>query len=106
MSINEREELINSQLKLVEETILIVDIIGGDNSKVYVEFKGRSSRFIVNEIEEIMNIYDISLERISEILEDDKLIEIKNIDDSVKKYNDQDYFLNSNTIGRIVGVNI
>lgn len=44
-----KESLMNSQLKLVNEAILIDDVIGGDGSEIYVEFKSKSSRFIVNE---------------------------------------------------------
>lgn len=126
MSIKEREHLINSQLKLVKEAILIDEVIDGDGSEVYVEFKGRSSRFIVNaelgnsinrwidnlqvitinEIEQIMKKYNVSLKKIAELLEDVELMEISNIYDWVKKYNNQDYFLDRDTIDRIVKGNL
>ena len=34
---------------LVKESILIENVIDGNNTEVYVEFKGRSSRFLINE---------------------------------------------------------
>ena len=100
MNLNEQQELIDAQLIKVKEPILIDNVIGGDNTEVYVEFKGRSSRFLINgelgssinkwienlpvitinEIQQIMNKYNVSLEKISELLEDEELMEIKNIE--------------------------
>jgi hypothetical protein len=126
MNTNKQQELINSQLMIVKEPILIDNIIGGDNTEVYVEFKGRSSRFLINEelgcsiniwidklpiitsteIQQIMNKYNVSLEKISELLEDEELMEIKNINDWVEKYNNHDCFLPLEVIDRILEVNL
>ncbi len=126
MDINKQQKLINSQLMIVKEPILIDNVIGGDNTEVYVEFKGRSSRFLINdelgdsinkwidnlpvitinEIEQIMNKYNVSLEKISELLEDEKLMEIKSIDIWVQKYNNHDCFLPIDVIDRILEVNL
>lgn len=121
-----KQKLIDSQLLIVKEAILIDNVIGGDNTEVYVEFKGRSSRFLINEelgdsinkwidnlpvitineIEQIMNKYNVSLEKISELLEDEELMEIKSIDIWVKKYNNHDCFLPIDVIDRILEVNL
>ena len=121
-----RETLINEQLKVVRKPISIDDVIGGDGSEVYVEFKGRSSRFNVNEdlgnninswldnlpvitvdeVEELMNKYNVSLEKISDLLEDEELMKIESIEEWVKIYNEQDDFLPIDVIDRIVGVNL
>lgn len=126
MNIEQKENLINDQLKIVKEVILIDDVIGGDSSEVYVEFKGRSSRFnineelgnsinlwienlpviTVNEIKEVMSKYNVSLEKISELLEDEELMEIKNIEKWVEKYNNQDCFLDIKVIDKIVKGNL
>jgi len=126
MNTNEQQELINDQLIKVKEPILIDNVIGGDNTEVYVEFKGRSSRFLINEdlgnsinkwidnlpvitineIEDVMNKYNVSLEKISELLEDEELMEIKNIDIWVQKYNNHDCFLPIDVIDRILEVNL
>lgn len=126
MNTNKQQELVNSQLIKVKEPILIDNVIGGDNTEVYVELKGRSSRFLINEelgnsinkwidnlpaitiseIEQIMNKYNISLEKISELLEDEELMEIKKIDRWVEKYNNDEYFLPSKVIDRILEVNL
>lgn len=120
------QDLINKQLELVHKPILIDNVIGGDNTEVYVEFKGRSSRFFineelgnsiniwidnftlisVNEVKELMNKYEVSLEKISEILEDEELMEIKNIKEWVNTYNEQDCFLPIEVIDRVVEVNL
>lgn len=126
MDISKQQELINSQLLIVKEPILIENVINGDNTEVYVEFKGRSSRFLineelgnsiniwlnnlpvitVNEIKEVMNKYKISLGKISELLEDEELIKIENIEEWVNTYNEQDDFLSIDVIDRIVEVNL
>ena len=126
MYISKQQELINSQLLIVKEPILIEDVINGDNTEVYVEFKGRSSRFLineelgnsintwlnnlpvitVNEMKEVMNKYNISLEKISELLEDEELMRIENIEEWVNTYNEQDDFLPIDVINRIVEVNL
>lgn len=126
MNINKQQELINSQLLIVKEPILIENVINGDNTEVYVEFKGRSSRFLineelgnsintwlnnlpvitVNEMKEVMNKYNISLEKISELLEDEELIKIENIEEWVNTYNEQDDFLSIDVIDRIIEVNL
>lgn len=126
MDINKQQELINSQLLIVKESILIENVIDGDNTEVYVEFKGRSSRFLineelgnsinswlnnltvitVNEMKEVMNKYNISLEKISELLEDEELIKIENIEEWVNTYNEQDDFLSIDVIDRIIEVNL
>lgn len=122
----DREKLIEEQLKIVKEAILIDDIIGGDGSEIYVEFKGRSSRFSVNEelasninkwlddlpvvtVEQLsflMKKRNVTLSLISEILEDDELIKIENIVDWVNVYNEQDNFLPIDVIDRMVEVNL
>lgn len=126
MEINKQQELINSQLLIVKESILIENVIDGDNTEVYVEFKGRSSKFLineelgnsinswlnnlpvitVNEMKEVMNKYNISLEKISELLEDEELIKIENIEEWVNTYNEQDDFLSIDVIDRIIEVNL
>lgn len=53
-----------------------------------------------------MNKYKISLEKISELLEDEELIKIENIEDWVRFYNEQDDFLPVDVIDRIVEVNL
>jgi hypothetical protein len=126
MYISKQQELINSQLLMVKEPILIENVINGDNTKVYVEFKGRSSRFLineelgnsintwlnnlpvitVNEIKEVMNKYNISLAKISELLEDEELMRIENIEEWVNTYNNQDCFLPIDVIDRIIEVNL
>ena len=118
----DREELINSQLEGVNAAILIDDVIGGDGSEIYVEFKGRSSRFKINEelgysinkwikelpkiatfeIEEIMKKYDVTLKEIAELLEDEELMVIDNIEEWVKTYNKQDAFLPIETIDKMI----
>ena len=126
MYISKQQELINSQLLIVKEPILIENVINGDNTEVYVEFKGRSSRFLineelgnsintwlnnlpvitVNEIKEVMNKYNISLEKISELLEDEELMRIENIEEWVNTYNAQDCFLPIDVIDRIIEINL
>lgn len=126
MDISKQQELINLQLLMVKEPILIENVINGDNTEVYVEFKGRSSRFLineelgnsintwlnnlpvitVNEMKEIMNKYNISLEKISELLEDEELIKIENIEEWINTYNEQDCFLPIDVIDRIIEVNL
>jgi hypothetical protein len=126
MSENKVQELINSQLLMVKEPILIDNVVGGDKTEVYVEFKGRSSRFLINdelgssinkwidnlpvitinEMEQIMVKYNVSLEKISELLEDEELMELKNMDAWVEKYNNHDYFLPIDVIDRILEVNL
>lgn len=126
MDINKQQELINSQLLIVKESILIENVIDGDNTEVYVEFKGRSSRFLineelgnsinswlnnlpvitVNEMKKVMNKYNISLEKISELLEDEELIKIENIEEWVNTYNEQDDFLSIDVIDKIIEVNL
>lgn len=120
-----KQELIDSQIAIVKEPILIDDVIGGDGTEVYVEFKGRSSRFLINDklgnsinewidnlpvvtvlqIQSIMNKHNISLRSLSELLDDDILIEINSIDKWVEKYNNHDNFLPINVIDKIVEVN-
>ena len=126
MNINEQQELINSQLKLVNEAILIDDIIGGKSSEAYVEFKGRSSRFTIDEelgnninkwldnlpvitvqkLENLMKKRDVTLVQLSELLEDEELKQIKNVEEWVKVYNNQDDFLSMDVIDRIIKVNL
>ena len=117
--------LIDEQLSKVNAPIFINDVIG-DESRCVVSFKGRTTNFIydenlgdninewlnnlpvitVNEIKEVMNKYKISLEKISELLEDEELIKIENIEEWVNTYNEQDDFLSIETIDRIVEVNL
>ncbi len=125
MNLNNRQVLIDEQLSKVNTPIFINDVIG-DESKCVVAFKGRTTNFIydenlgdniniwlnnlpvitVNEIKEVMNKYNISLEKISELLEDEELIKIENIEEWVNTYNEQDDFLSIETIDRIVEVNL
>ena len=49
-------------------------------------------------MKEVMNKYAISLEKISELLEDEELIEIINIEEWVNSYSEQDDFLSIETI--------
>jgi hypothetical protein len=53
-----------------------------------------------------MHKYNISLEKISELLEDEELIKIENIEKWVEKYNNHDCFLPVDVIYRIVEVNL
>lgn len=125
MNLNNKQVLIDEQLSKVNAPILINDVIG-DESKCVVAFKGRTTNFIydenlgdnintwlnnlpaitVNEIKEVMNKYNISLEKISELLEDEELIKIENIEEWVNTYNEQDDFLSIDVIDRIVEVNL
>lgn len=125
MNLNNKQVLIDEQLSKVNAPISINDVIGDEN-KCVVSFKGRTTNFIydeklgdninswldnlpiitVNEIKEVMNKYSISLEKISELLEDEELIKIENIEEWVNTYNEQDCFLPINLIDRIVKVNI
>ena len=122
---NNKEALIDEQLLKVNAPIFINDVIGDEN-KCVVSFKGRSTNFIydenlgdnintwlnnlpvitVNEIKEVMNKYNISLGKISELLEDEELIKIENIEEWVNTYNEQDDFLSIKTIDRIVEINL
>lgn len=125
MNLNNKQVLIDEQLSKVNAPIFINDVIG-DESRCVVSFKGRTTNFIydenlgdninswldnlpvitVNEIKEVMNKYNISLEKISELLEDEELIKIENVEEWVNLYNDQDCFLPIDVIDRIVGVNL
>ena len=125
MNLNNKQVLIDEQLSKVNAPIFINDVIG-DESKCVVAFKGRTTNFIydenlgdninswlnnlpvitVNEMKEVMNKYNISLEKISELLEDEELIRIENIEEWVRVYNEQDDFLPVNVIDRIVEVNL
>jgi hypothetical protein len=125
VNLNNKQVLIDEQLSKVNAPIFINDVIG-DESRCVVAFKGRTTNFIydenlgdniniwlnnlpvitVNEIKEIMNKYKISLEKISELLEDEELIKIENIEEWVNTYNEQDDFLSIDVIDRIVKVNL
>lgn len=125
MNLNNKQVLIDEQLSKVNAPIFINDVIG-DKNKCVVSLKGRTTNFIydenlgdninswlnnlpvitVNEIKEVMNKYNISLEKISELLEDEELIKIENVEEWVNLYNDQDCFLPIDVIDRIVGVNL
>jgi predicted patatin/cPLA2 family phospholipase len=125
MNLNNKQVLIDEQLSKINVPISINDIIGDEN-KCVVSFKGRTTNFIydeklgeninswldnlpvitVNEIKEVMNKYSVSLEKISELLEDEKLIKIKNIEEWVNLYNEEDSFLPIDVIARIVKVNL
>lgn len=125
MNLNNKQVLIDEQLSKVNAPIFINDVIGDEN-KCVVSLKGRTTNFIydenlgdninswldnlpvitVNEIKEVMNKYNISLEKISELLEDEELIKIENVEEWVNLYNDQDCFLPIDVIDRIVGVNL
>lgn len=125
MNLNNKQVLIDEQLSKVNAPISINDVIGDEN-KCVVSFKGRTTNFIyneklgdninswldnlpiitINEIKEVMNKYSVSLEKISELLEDEELIKIKNIEEWVNLYNEQDCFLPIETIDRIVEVNL
>ena len=125
MNLNNKQVLIDEQLSKVNEPIFINDVIG-DESRCVVTFKGRTNNFIYNEnlgnninswlnnlpvitvheIKEVMNKHSVSLEKISELLEDEELIKIKNIEEWVNTYNEQDCFLSVDVIDRIVEVNL
>ena len=122
MNLNNKQVLIDEQLSKVNAPIFINDVIG-DESRCLVSFKGRTTNFIydenlgdninswldnlpvitVNQIKEVMNKYNISLGKISELLEDEELIKIENIEEWVNIYNEQDEFLPIDVIDRIVG---
>ena len=117
MNLNNKQVLIDEQLSKVNAPISINDVIGDEN-KCVVLFKGRTTNFIydenlgdnintwlnnlpvitVNEMKEVMNKYNISLEKISELLEDEELIKIENIEEWVNSYSEQDDFLSIETI--------
>lgn len=125
MNLNNKQVLIDEQLSKVDASISINDVIEDEN-KCVVSFKGRTTNFIyneklgdniniwlnnlpvitVNEIKEVMNKYNVSLEKISELLEDEELIKIENIEKWVNIYNEQDDFLSIDVIDRIVEVNL
>lgn len=125
MNLNNKQLLIDEQLSKVNAPIFINNVIG-DESKCVVSFNGRTINFIyddnlgdnintwlnnlpvitVSEIEEIMNKYEISLEKISELLEDEELIKIDNIEEWVSLYNEQDNFLPIDVIDRILEINL
>ncbi|MBU0924529.1 hypothetical protein KKG81_06545 [bacterium] len=125
MNLNNKQVLIDEQLSKVNAPISINDVIGDEN-KCVVSFKGRTTNFIydeklgeninswldnlpiitVNEIKEVMTKYSVSLEKISELLENEKLIKIKNIEEWVNLYNEEDCFLPIDVIDRIVEVNL
>lgn len=125
MNLNNKQVLIDEQLSKINAPISINDVIG-DNNKCVVSFKGRITNFIydeklgdninswldnlpiirVNEIKEIMNKHSVSLEKISELLEDEELIKIENIEEWVNLYNEQDCFLPIDVIDRILEVNL
>ena len=125
MNLNNKQVLIDEQLSKINAPIFINDVVG-DESRCVVTFKGRTTNFIydenlgdnintwldnlpvitVNEVKEVLNKYNISLEKISELLEDEELIKIKNIEEWVNTYNEQDCFLSVDVIDRIVEVNL
>jgi predicted patatin/cPLA2 family phospholipase len=125
MNLNNKQVLIDEELSKVDAPISINDVIEDEN-KCVVSFKGRTTNFIydeklgdninswldnlhiitVNEITEVMNKYNISLEKISELLEDQELIKIENIEEWVNTYNEQDDFLSIDVIDRIIKVNL
>jgi len=125
VNLNNKQVLIDEQLSKVNAPISINDVIGDEN-KCVVSFKGRTTNFIydeklgeninswldnlpiitVNEIKEVMTKYSVSLEKISELLENEKLIKIKNIEEWVNLYNEEDCFLPIDVIDRIVEVNL
>ena len=124
MNLNNKQVLIDEQLSKVNAPISINDVIGDEN-KCVVSFKGRTTNFIydeklgdninswlnnlpvitVHEIKEVMNKHSVSLEKISELLEDEELTKIENIEEWVNIYNQQDCFLPIDVIDRIVEVN-
>ena len=125
MNLNNKQVLIDEQLSKVNTPIFINDVIG-DESRCVVAFKGRTTNFIydenlgdnintwldylpvitVDELKEVMNKYNVLLEKISDLLEDEELMRIKNIEEWVKLYNEQDCFLSVDVIDRIVEVNL
>lgn len=128
MNLNNKQVLIDEQLSKINAPIFINDVVG-DESRCVVTFKGRTTNFIydenlgdnintwldnlpvitvneVKEVKEVLNKYNISLEKISELLEDEELIKIKNIEEWVNTYNEQDCFLSVDVIDRIVEVNL
>ena len=125
MNLNNKQVLIDEQLSKINAPIFINDVVG-DESRCVVTFKGRTTNFIydenlgdnintwldnlpvitVNEVKEVLNKYNISLEKISELLEDEELIKIKNIEEWVNTYNEQDCVLSVDVIDRIVEVNL
>lgn len=125
MNLNNKQVLIDEQLSKINAPIFINDVIG-DECRCVVTFKGRTTNFIhdenlgdninswlnnlpvitVNEIKEVMNKYNISLGKISELLEDEELKKIENVEKWVRVYNKQDDFLPVDVIDRIVEVNL
>ena len=120
------ESIIEKHLKNIKQPILINDVIGGDGSEVYVEFKGRGSRFTINDqlsininswldnlpkisiddIQDLMTKYQVSLNDISQCLEDEESSQISDVERWVNVYNNQDDFLSVDSIERIVKSNI
>ncbi|MCT7635322.1 hypothetical protein N5U36_07655 [Aliarcobacter butzleri] len=125
MNLNNKQILIDEELSKVDAPIFINDVIEDEN-KCVVSFKGRTTNFTydeklgdninswldnlpiitVNEIKEVMNKYSVSLEKISELLEDEELIKIENIEEWVNLYNEQYCFLPIDVINRIMEVNL
>lgn len=90
MNLNNKQVLIVEQLSKVNAPIFINDVIG-DN---------------INSCNKVMNKYSVSLEKISKLLEDEKLIKIKNTEEWINLYNQQNGFLTIDVIDRIVEVNL
>jgi predicted patatin/cPLA2 family phospholipase len=125
VNLNNKQILIDEQLLKIDASISINDVIGDEN-KCVVSFKGRTTNFIydeklgdnintwlnnlsvitVNEIKEVMNKYNVSLGKISELLEDEELIKIENIEEWVNAYNEQNCFLPIDVIDRILEINL
>ena len=119
------KSIIESHLKNIKQPILINNVIGGDGTEVYVEFKGRGSRFIndhlssninswlgnlpkisIDNIQYLIAKYQVTLNDISQCLEDEELSQISDVERWVNVYNNQDDFLPIESIERIVKSNI
>lgn len=99
--------------------------LSGDASKSVVTYKGRSLNFYydenlaenvnkwldnlpaitVKELEVVLKKNGVTLREIAATLEDKELMEIDDIEQWVKIYNDDDYFLSINTIDHMMKIN-
>lgn len=118
------ERELDRQLAMIKKPIAIYDFIG-DASKSVVTYKGRSLNFYydenlaenvnkwldnlpaitVKELEVVLKKNGVTLREIAATLEDKELMEIDDIEQWVKIYNDDDYFLSINTIDHMMKIN-
>ncbi|MDD3817979.1 MAG: hypothetical protein PHI89_07820 [Thiovulaceae bacterium] len=118
------ERELDRQLAMIKKPIAIYDFIG-DASKSVVTYKGRSLNFhydenlaenvnkwldnlpviTVEELKGVLEKYGVTLSEIATTFEDEELAEIDDIEQWVKIYNDDDYFLSIDMIDHIMKIN-